>query len=67
MTPGRTILILAGLSSTLSNFRGPLIETLVARGHRVHAAAPGMSSTVLRFARQALVVGAANPDYSRPA
>lgn len=34
------ILILGSLSSSLKNFRGAFIETLLARGHRVDAAAP---------------------------
>jgi glycosyltransferase involved in cell wall biosynthesis len=36
-------LILANLPASLTNFRGPLIEALLARGCAVHAAAPGMS------------------------
>ena len=38
-----SILILASFSSSLLNFRGPLIESLVARGYQVHVAAPELS------------------------
>ena len=34
------ILLLASAPRSLINFRGPLIEALLARGHEVHAAAP---------------------------
>lgn len=34
------ILFLAGAPRSLINFRGPLIEALLARGHEVHTAAP---------------------------
>lgn len=40
----KKILILASLSSSLRNFRGPLIEALRDAGHQVHAAAPGLTS-----------------------
>lgn len=36
------VFILASLSTSLRNFRGPLIVELVERGHQVHAAAPGL-------------------------
>jgi glycosyltransferase involved in cell wall biosynthesis len=36
----KIIFILASLSESLRNFRGPLIERLAARGHKVHVAAP---------------------------
>jgi glycosyltransferase involved in cell wall biosynthesis len=39
----RRVFILAGLASSLVNFRGPLIAALVARGHQLHAAAPGLT------------------------
>lgn len=39
----RRVFILAGLASSLVNFRGPLISALVARGHQLHAAAPGLT------------------------
>lgn len=34
------VAVLAGLASSLVNFRGPMIEELIAAGHEVHAAAP---------------------------
>lgn len=37
-----TFLILASSSRSLCNFRGPLIEAILARGHKVHACAPGL-------------------------
>lgn len=37
-----TLLILASSSRSLRNFRGPLIEAILARGHKVHACAPGL-------------------------
>lgn len=39
----RRVFILASIASSLVNFRGPLISALVARGHRLHAAAPGLT------------------------
>jgi glycosyltransferase involved in cell wall biosynthesis len=36
-----TVLIIASFADSLVNFRGPLLATLVARGHAVHVAAPG--------------------------
>lgn len=39
----KVVFILAGFASSLTNFRGPLIATLVARGHKVHAAAPRLT------------------------
>lgn len=36
------IFILASMPSSLSNFRGPLIEALLANGHEVQAGAPGI-------------------------
>lgn len=38
------ILIIASLASSLRNFRGPLLEDLLARGHTVHAAAPELET-----------------------
>ncbi|WP_348734466.1 glycosyltransferase family 4 protein [Rheinheimera texasensis] len=35
-------LLVAGYSESLTNFRGPLIEALIASGQEVHAAAPGL-------------------------
>jgi len=35
-------LIIGGFAKSLLNFRGPLLRELVARGHEVHAAAPGL-------------------------
>ena len=40
----KKILILASLSSSLRNFRGPLIEALRDAGHHVHAAAPDLTA-----------------------
>jgi glycosyltransferase involved in cell wall biosynthesis len=39
---GRRVLILASYAPSLINFRGPLVEALVRRGHDVAAAAPEM-------------------------
>lgn len=36
------VFIFASLSTSLRNFRGPLIRALVDRGHQVHVAAPGL-------------------------
>ena len=36
------VLIVASYSVSLRNFRGPLIEALIARGHKVHACAPSL-------------------------
>lgn len=36
-----TVVVVGGEPRSLVNFRGPLLEALVARGHRVHAFAPG--------------------------
>jgi len=38
------IFILASLSTSLRNFRGPLILTLSASGHEIHVGAPGLSA-----------------------
>lgn len=38
------ILILASHPASLTNFRGPLLAALVARGHNVHAGAPGLTT-----------------------
>mgnify|MGYP001974044575 CR=1 FL=1 len=38
----RRILMVAGLASSLQNFRGPLIKAMIARGHDVHVAAPDL-------------------------
>ncbi len=40
----KCILLTASLSSSLRNFRGPLIEALRDAGHQVHAAAPDLTS-----------------------
>jgi glycosyltransferase involved in cell wall biosynthesis len=37
--PARHVLVLGGIARSLVNFRGPLIRELIARGHRVTAAA----------------------------
>jgi len=40
---GRTrVLMVGGLASSLHNFRGTLIVDMIARGHDVHVAAPGL-------------------------
>lgn len=36
------ILVLASLAESLINFRGPLLKAMVAAGHEVHCAAPGL-------------------------
>lgn len=46
MTAARTVLLLGSYAPSLLTFRGPLIEAMVARGHRVVAAAPDMPATV---------------------
>lgn len=38
----KTILVTASFSSSLVNFRGPLIKAMRDRGHHVHACAPGL-------------------------
>ena len=38
------VLIIASLASSLRNFRGPLLEAMIARGHTAHAAAPEMET-----------------------
>ena len=38
------VLIIASLASSLRNFRGPLLEAFLARGHTVHAAAPELET-----------------------
>ncbi|MDT0684524.1 glycosyltransferase family 4 protein [Roseicyclus sp. F158] len=40
----RRILIIAGFAGSLLNFRGPLLRALKARGHEVHAVAPGLGA-----------------------
>lgn len=37
------VLVVASYASSLRNFRGPLLTSLVQRGHDVHAAAPGLN------------------------
>ncbi|ASK89166.1 glycosyltransferase family 4 protein [Sphingorhabdus sp. SMR4y] len=37
-------IIIAGFAGSLLNFRGPLLQALQARGHEVHAAAPGLGA-----------------------
>ncbi|MEH6660525.1 MAG: glycosyltransferase family 4 protein [Parasphingorhabdus sp.] len=36
--------IIAGFAGSLLNFRGPLLQALLARGHEVHAIAPGLDA-----------------------
>lgn len=38
----RRVLVIAGQAASLINFRGPLLASLVAVGHEVHVAAPGL-------------------------
>lgn len=38
----RRVLVIAGHAASLINFRGPLLASLVAAGHEVHVAAPGL-------------------------
>lgn len=44
--PPTCVLMVAGLASSLRNFRGPLIKAIIARGHEVHVAAPGLTTDV---------------------
>lgn len=46
-----TILLVASYAPSLVNFRGPLIEDLVARGHDVHVAAPDIATGTGRTLR----------------
>jgi glycosyltransferase involved in cell wall biosynthesis len=46
------VLILGSFAPSLVNFRGPLIQTLIARGHRVIAAAPSISPAIADQLRQ---------------
>lgn len=48
---GRTILLNASFGPSLIRFRGRLIETLVARGHRVHVSAPDIDAELDRAVR----------------
>lgn len=43
----RTIVVIGGFAESLLNFRGPLLRTLVERGHRVVACAPAASAGVV--------------------
>lgn len=42
----KRIVLLGSYAPSLINFRGPLIEAMVAEGHEVYAAAPGMDETI---------------------
>lgn len=42
--PPTCVLIVAGLASSLRNFRGQLIKAMIARGHEVHVAAPELTA-----------------------
>jgi glycosyltransferase involved in cell wall biosynthesis len=44
MSEGKTVLLIGSYAPSLLTFRGPLIEAMLARGHRVVAAAPNMSN-----------------------
>ena len=47
MTRAQTsILVVGGYAPSLTNFRGPLLTAMVAAGHRVAAAAPGLTEDV---------------------
>ncbi|MDE2579454.1 MAG: glycosyltransferase family 4 protein [Hyphomicrobiales bacterium] len=46
-----TILVIASLPSSLVNFRGPLIEDMIARGHVVHAAGPACDAATAQWLR----------------
>ena len=39
----QTVLVLGSFAASLTNFRGPLLAAMKARGHTVHAAAPGLT------------------------
>jgi cytochrome c biogenesis protein ResB len=41
----RKIILLGGYADSLINFRGPLIDDLIAAGHSVIAAAPGVTDS----------------------
>ncbi len=52
------ILILASHPASLTNFRGPLLKALVARGHNVHAGAPGLAAdtdTVAKLSQMGVI------------
>lgn len=42
----QSILVVGGYAPSLTNFRGPLLAEMVAAGHRVAAAAPGLTDDV---------------------
>ena len=75
MKPER-VLVLGAVSRSLVNFRGPLLQTLKARGHEVVAAAPNdelasqvaetLNSWGIRFVTVELARGGTNPmsDWS---
>ena len=47
MTNGRNVAVLGSFAESLINFRGPLLRTMVERGHRVVACAPEAPATVV--------------------
>ena len=49
---GKTVLLLGSFAPSLVHFRGPLIASIVERGHRVIAAAPSISADVAEKLRQ---------------
>ena len=64
----RRVLILGSYAPSLLNFRGPLIAALVARGHRVLAAAPAIddatASRLRALGAEPLSVGLSNSSLS---
>lgn len=66
---GKHVLVIAGIARSLTNFRGPLLEAMVASGHRVTACAPDENPTVraaldaigVRFRRVGLARAGLNP------
>lgn len=54
-----TFLLIAGYPDSLINFRGPLLDALLARGLTVHVAAPGLSAE--SSIRQQLVAKGVHP------
>jgi glycosyltransferase involved in cell wall biosynthesis len=60
------VLILASLSSSLVNFRGPLLKAMVAEGHEVHAAAPTLLEDIATRAQlQSMGVASHDAPFQR--
>jgi glycosyltransferase involved in cell wall biosynthesis len=51
----QSILVVGGYAPSLTNFRGPLLAAMVAAGHRVAAAAPGLTEDVVARDRLAQI------------